>query len=1118
MGTLRSIAIISLLAWGIASETNAQLTAATHATGFSLPVAFVQDPTDRTVQYVVEQRGRIRVVRNGTVLATDFLNLTAFVSNGSEQGLLGLAFAPDYATSGRFYVNFTNKIAVGDTVVARFRRSSNPLVADLTSRFDLRWGGPTGPAFITQPYANHNGGNLVFGPDGFLYIGLGDGGSGNDPEHRAQNPSELLGKMLRIDVNVPDTDLSGYQVPPSNPFLGGQPPGVRPEIWSFGLRNPWRYSFDDPTRGGTGALVIGDVGQGSWEEIDYEPSGRRGRNYGWRNREGAHDNVISLPVGYFPLTDPIHEYDHSTGQSVTGGFVYRGRALGATYQGRYFFADFVQGRVWSIALTINSTGEATASNRLEHTAELGGSTLGNISSFGVDGDGELYIVGYSQGRIVKILGIPVAPTITLQPANQAAVTFQNAQFTVAANGVPIPDYQWQVSTNAGSSWTNLTNTPPYSGVTTATLTVDASAPLNGYQFRCVVSNSAGSVTSAAATLAITAITLTPFWPHFGATKAGASGALVTVTPAQDVTVGFTGASSSWTATADQPWVQITNGSGSGTGRFNVAIVNPNNVIGGSSSLAATITVTAAGVGASTATPVTLSVQQAATSAGPFGSFDTPVNGTAGISGSIAVTGWALDDIGIDRIEIWRDLVAGETTPPFMGAGPGRGKVFIATPLFIAGARPDVEAAFPVTPLNYRAGWGYLLLTWGLWNQGNGTYTLYAFAFDKEGNSTTLGTKTITVDNAHANKPFGSLDTPTFGQSVSSSFWNYGWALTPGSCAIVNGGVQMAIDSGPLVPVNYGDLRPDVGAGFTGFTNSASAGGAFFVDVSTLAVGTHSIGWLVTDNCGRRDGIGSRFFTVTAASGAGSSGWSTADTAMAASPSPLPSSIRTRVNWDLVGVRRNDGEPTWVAPTSAGTRIIEVAEGARLAVQLPAIRDAAYSGYQLVNHRQRPLPLGSSLDAASRIFYWQPAAGFLGAFDLVFTATRGEHAETVSVRVVVGPSLRMAVDLPAPSTTVAQPFWVAGWALDLAAIEGTGVDTVHVWAYSSDGANPVFLGVAAYGDARTDVTATYGLRFEHTAYHLLVNQLRPGTYDVVVYAHRASTGRFDGAQIVRVIVR
>ncbi len=245
------------------------------------------------------------------------------------------------------------------------------LIADPASRFDLRWGAPAGPAFITQPFANHNGGHLAFGPDGYLYIGLGDGGSGGDPADYAQNPAELLGKMLRIDVNVRDDHPSGYVVPASNPFPPDSHPGYRPEIWAFGLRNPWRYSFDDITRGGTGALVIADVGQDAWEEIDYEPRERGGRNYGWRNREGAHDYNLAHPPAFLPVTDPIYEYDHSVGQSITGGYVYRGRALGAKYRGRYFFADFIQGRVWSIGLRIDQDGEGHALNVIEHTSEIG---------------------------------------------------------------------------------------------------------------------------------------------------------------------------------------------------------------------------------------------------------------------------------------------------------------------------------------------------------------------------------------------------------------------------------------------------------------------------------------------------------------------------------------------------------------------------------------------------------------------------------------------------------------------------------------------------------------------------------------------------------------------------
>ncbi|MGH2830193.1 MAG: PQQ-dependent sugar dehydrogenase, partial [Actinomycetota bacterium] len=224
----------------VPSAASAQLRTEVYASGVSAPVAFVQDPTNRSVFFVVEQGGRIRVVRDRAVLPQDFLDLRDVVLDGGERGLLGLAFPPDGATSGRFFVNFTDNN--GDTVVARFRRSaSNPLVADRSTRFDLRWIS-TGLSVIGQPFPNHNGGHLAFGPDGFLYIGTGDGGSGNDPQNHAQTPVSLLGKFLRVDVNVPDSDPNGYRIPPDNPFLDGDPISAYPEIWSFGLRNPWRYT------------------------------------------------------------------------------------------------------------------------------------------------------------------------------------------------------------------------------------------------------------------------------------------------------------------------------------------------------------------------------------------------------------------------------------------------------------------------------------------------------------------------------------------------------------------------------------------------------------------------------------------------------------------------------------------------------------------------------------------------------------------------------------------------------------------------------------------------------------------------------------------------------------
>ena len=275
-----------------------------YASGFAAPVALVQDPTDAQVQFVVEQSGRILTIASGVVQPAPFLDIRDIVGAGGERGLLGLAFPPDAATSRRFYVYYTN--LNGDSVVARFTRSGDPRIADRSTHFPLLWS--TGERVIHQPYANHNGGCLGFGADGFLYVGLGDGGSGNDPDNNAQNPASLLGKMLRIDVSVSDTNAAGFVVPAGNPFVASS--GYRPEIWDIGLRNPWRFSFDSVGTGATGALVIGDVGQGRWEEVDYEPAGSGGRNYGWVIREGANATVgvSGIAPAFLPLVDPVYQY------------------------------------------------------------------------------------------------------------------------------------------------------------------------------------------------------------------------------------------------------------------------------------------------------------------------------------------------------------------------------------------------------------------------------------------------------------------------------------------------------------------------------------------------------------------------------------------------------------------------------------------------------------------------------------------------------------------------------------------------------------------------------------------------------------------------------------------
>jgi len=547
------------VAFTAVSTAGAPLRADVYVSGLDQPVAFVQNPVDPAIQYVVQRTGRIRIIINGVLQPTSFLDVSDRISTAGEGGLLGLAFPPDHATSGRFYVNYTipdNNSGSIDTVVARYRRStSNPLVADPSSEFRFLW--PGGNRFILQPFTNHKGGTLGFGPDGYLYIGMGDGGSGGDPFGNAQNPGTVLGKMLRIDVGVPDSNSTGYAVPATNPFVSG--PVVAPLVWAFGLRNPWKWSFDDPARGGTGALVIGDVGQNLYEEIDYEPAAHGGRNYGWRNREGAHDYNQSAPPAYLPLTEPVLDYFHDStlplgGNSITGGYVYRGSALGLTYFGRYFFADYVYGRVWSLGLAINGAGEATAAGILEHTADFGGSgRIGNITSFGVDAAGELYMVSFS-GTIYKIGS--TCP-VTLSPAS--------AVFDAAGHAASVA-----VTTPGGCSWTATSNNGFLA------VTGGSSGGGNGTVSYTVASNAGaqnattpprqGTITIADRLFNVSqggcSFAISPTAQAFG--SAGGAGAVAVSAPAV----------CPWTAANLPAWASTTSGgtgTGSGQWTFQVAV-------------------------------------------------------------------------------------------------------------------------------------------------------------------------------------------------------------------------------------------------------------------------------------------------------------------------------------------------------------------------------------------------------------------------------------------------------------------------------------------------------------------------------------------------------------------
>lgn len=336
--------------------------------GLDHPTGLISAHDGTGRMFLLEQTGTIRILKNGALLPLPFLDLSGLVNtSGNERGLLGLAFDPKYAENGHFFVNYTD--AGGDSVTARYSVSaSDPDRAD-----------PAGASLVLRiahpQYSNHNGGNLVFGPDGYLYFGMGDGGGAGDPNGNSQNLGMLLGKLLRIDVSI-----EPYTVPPDNPFVGRS--GARPEIWAYGLRNPWRFSFDSPS----GDLYIADVGQDTYEEIDVQPAhDRGGENYGWNFMEGFHIYQGQTPSG---LTPPVAEYDHGAGNcSVTGGYVYHGSAL-PQISGMYVFGDYCSGRIWLLKRGAQGWQKA----------EWIDSGLA-ITSFGVDDAGELYVLDRISGGV-----------------------------------------------------------------------------------------------------------------------------------------------------------------------------------------------------------------------------------------------------------------------------------------------------------------------------------------------------------------------------------------------------------------------------------------------------------------------------------------------------------------------------------------------------------------------------------------------------------------------------------------------------------------------------------------------------------------------------------------------
>jgi glucose/arabinose dehydrogenase len=350
------------------------------ASGFSSPLDIVEPPDGSGRLFVVEQGGRIRIIEAGKVVATPFLDVSARIASGGERGLLGLAFHPAYACNGRFFVNYTD--TNGDTVVAEHGVS--------TTNPDRANPAPVGTLLhIAQPFANHNGGDLVFGPDGFLYVGMGDGGSAGDPKGNGQRLDTFLAKLLRIDVDHPQSGKR-YGIPGGN--CAGCAAGALPEIYSYGLRNPWRFSFDRATDD----LWIGDVGQGRYEEIDHVAlSDASGANFGWNRLEGRHCYPSGSGCDRTGVTLPAAEYDHSSGDcSITGGFVYRGSRVNGL-AGWYLFSDYCSGVIRAIPASAKADDPAAPTVLLESRR--------SIVSFGEGADGELYVADIGSGEVLQIV-------------------------------------------------------------------------------------------------------------------------------------------------------------------------------------------------------------------------------------------------------------------------------------------------------------------------------------------------------------------------------------------------------------------------------------------------------------------------------------------------------------------------------------------------------------------------------------------------------------------------------------------------------------------------------------------------------------------------------------------
>ena len=643
-------------------------------------------------------------------------------------------------------------------------------------------------------------------------------------------------------------------------------------------------------------------------------------------------------------------------------------------------------------------------------------------------------------------------------------------------------------------------------------TLSNAAPGTTYSFRVVAYNTVGE--RSAPSDAVTASTVTPGGPTLTPDRAALTFGTVgsatrPTTTAQTIRLTQSGAGAvTWTATSNAAWLQVSPATGNGSGAFTVTTIPS-----ATPSTSAWAMVMIAADGTSNAIDpiiVTLNVLADGASQAPIGAIDTPIDHATGVTGSLAITGWALDDVAVTHVRIYRDAVAGEAP----------GLIYIGDGMQVEDARSDVANTFWSYPAAYRAGWGYLALTNMLPNQGNGTFRISAYAEDADGHASYLGSRTITCANVNATHPFGAIDTPAPGETVSgTNYVSFGWVLSrdPKRADVPGGGsVTVVIDGVPMGSPNGWAARPDLTPLFPAsqYAGIGTALAAFGFDTTRLANGMHTIAWVVTDNMGSTAGIGSRFFRVFN----GSTSLVAAPAAMAAASRAV--SLEDEVfgaDADTSGVDARRGYALDVPlrhyrANAAGRVFVQSEEVDRIEMKTAA----ASAGYLVSGRELRPLPIGSGLDAATGMFVWQPGPGFVGRYDLAFVRRARGRLVRQDVSIVLNPKGSNRVG-PQVIIDVAGPV-LGGWAADLDAPSGTGISTLHVWAYPRAGGDPIFVGAATYGGSRPDVAAVYGEQFRNSGYGMFVRGLEPGAYNLAVFAWSTAKQNFLPAQVVPIEIK